>query len=875
MSTHNLPPQTSSFVGRTQEIAIIEAQLSDENCHLLTLAGAGGMGKTRLAIEVARRQHVHFADGVVFVALQALSSSYSILETIANLLGKQLQSGTAPEEQILYVLRDKHMLLVMDNFEHLLDSADLCSRIVHVAPKVKILVTSREALNLQVEWLHQVRGMHYPQAIHEDAQDFSAIKLFCERARQVSSRFAFDDEHECVLRICRLVQGMPLALELAASWLRRLRCADIADEIEHNLDFLATDSQGVADRHCSIRAVFEHSWQLLGDHEKAVYMRLSVFRGGFTREAAKQVAGASLRLLSDLVDKSLVQVLPDGRYDVHELLRQYAEEKLQEQDDTEDLRNAHCAYYLHFLHTLEADIKGRQQVEALNDIERDMENIRLAWSRACDRRYYDLMDISLECLWLFYFIRSQWLECYTQFQYAIDALAPQASETPHSVWHRLRLRETGSTSFTTSAEHIEQAESKLVIARTLDDPREEAYCLLNLSGLMSRNPNGEPALPYAEQALVIFQEMGDEFGICRALTRVAYSYWDMGDIDSCLRLLWQSVELGHKIGDKSLVAVTLSLLGYTTYEYLGNYKESETYWQAAYRIRLELKVVDGIAMNAAFMSHAAILRGDIPKARALATEALAVGNDYGWKQFMPKALSTLGLIAIAEEKYDEARRLFNENHAYGCFVTERFLTPVGLALACCGRDDYTSAKGYLLEALRQIDELYTPIFLTLLLPPAALMLAHEGDARAASELVGLAFNYPDSLVKMMERWSLISNLIARLQQALGRDTYFASVGEGSKHDLERVARTLLRRFDTPHEAQPIQAANQALTDPLTERELEVLQLLAEGLSNREIAHELVVSLGTVKKHNNNIFGKLQATSRTQAVAQGREFGLLG
>ncbi|MBZ0301236.1 MAG: AAA family ATPase, partial [Anaerolineae bacterium] len=329
MAIINLPPQPTSFIGREHEIAQLTALLADPNCRLLTLLGPGGIGKTRLSVQAATSQ-TRFRDGVYFVPLAPLSSPDLLPTAIASALQIVLYDANSIQHELTNYLREKHMLLVLDNFEHLLDGVDLLTGILQAAPQIKFLVTSRERLNVLEEWVLLLEGLSFPDdRTNIPLESYSAVQLFTQRARQAQVNFSLDDNAQAVRQICQQVEGMPLGLELAATWLRVMSSQQIAEHMESSLGFLTTPVRNVAERHRSMRAVFEQSWKLLSAGEQDVLMRLSVFRGGFDLGAAGQFAGASLDILAALADKSLIRVNHDGRYDLHELLRQFAEQQLQ------------------------------------------------------------------------------------------------------------------------------------------------------------------------------------------------------------------------------------------------------------------------------------------------------------------------------------------------------------------------------------------------------------------------------------------------------------------------------------------------------------------------------------------------------------------
>lgn len=393
-ASHNLPAQATAFIGRERELETIERRLlHDPSCRLLTLLGPGGSGKTRLAIEAGERLAANggatFADGVWFVPLAPLSEHESIIPAIAGATGLCFYAESEPRQQILDYLREKEMLLILDNFEHLLreESAAFLASLLTEARRVKLMVTSRERLNVRGEHVFPVEGLETPQngegdgAVDLEIVAYSGVNLFLQSARRVRPDFKVTEENApAVARICRLVEGMPLGLELAASWVELLEPAAIADEVAHTLDFLEGDWVGVPERQRSLRAVFEASWKLLPADERRILQSLSAFHGGFDREAAEAVAGAFLKDLRALVGKSWLVRDADERYAIHPLLCQYAAEKLWADPDTgQRVREAHTEYYASLLPKLAEAMKGPQQNETFDLMAVEFENARAAW----------------------------------------------------------------------------------------------------------------------------------------------------------------------------------------------------------------------------------------------------------------------------------------------------------------------------------------------------------------------------------------------------------------------------------------------------------------------------------------------------------------
>jgi predicted ATPase len=419
--SHNLPTQTVPLIGREAELAQLAALLGDPNVPLVTVLGPGGIGKTRLALEAAAMQLDHFAQGAYLVSLAPLRDVEHIVPAIAQAIEYPFQAGKRePKGQLLDYLSEKQMLLVMDSFDHVLEGAGLVSEISQVAPGIKVLASAREPLNLQEEVRFRIGGLNYPDwEVLKGAVDFqnradlsewieySAIHLFVLSAQRILPGFAPGaSDLEEIARICQLVEGMPLAIVLAAAWVEILSVQEIANEIDQSLDLLEADMRDAPARHRSIRALFDSTWDRAGDAERDVLMKLSVFQGSFTRDAVQKVTGAELQTLRALVDKSLLQRDHDtGRYEMHELLRQYAETQLEASGRADAARDAHCEYYLVTLHQREAALDGHQpsaispveMIQPLMDplTKRELEVLRLISAGLSNREIAERLFIGL------------------------------------------------------------------------------------------------------------------------------------------------------------------------------------------------------------------------------------------------------------------------------------------------------------------------------------------------------------------------------------------------------------------------------------------------------------------------------------------------
>ncbi len=441
---HNLPFQTIPFVGREKLENDIEQDLHNPGCRLLTLTGPGGSGKSRLAIEIARKHLQEFPDGVYFVKLAACESVEEIVPMIAKVLGltfsiykgsvfrnESAQNGSL-QQQLLGFLHDKTLLMIVDNFEHLLGGVNLLIDILETAPHVLLLVTSRVRLNILHEYVCPVPGLDLPDEVPllapfqstDDIAKYGAVRFFEQCAQMTAPQFQLTGENQAhVLRICRALHGMPLGILIATTWLEVLAPQEICAEIEQNFDFLETTLYGLPERQRSMRAVFNQTWKLLPDREQRILQGLSAFQGGFSRQAAGFVTGASLSDLKTLTNKWLVERDVQGRFILHELLRQYLAERLDE-DPGEKIKSKdkHLKYFANFLQERTGDLEGNDRKQALTDIGLEIENIRSAWNWALDQRNLEAIAQSLEGLAKFYSLSARYLEGESAFARASEIL---------------------------------------------------------------------------------------------------------------------------------------------------------------------------------------------------------------------------------------------------------------------------------------------------------------------------------------------------------------------------------------------------------------------------------------------------------------------
>ncbi len=863
--------QQTGFIGRAHELATIEQHLRNPECRLLTLTGLGGVGKTRLAIEAAQRQQTIYAHGVQIVFLQSLASPDAMVSGIASAIGFQFYGHSDSKQQLLDYFRDKSMLLVMDNLEHLLEGVPLLSEILNTAPHIRILATSRERLNLLEEWVFEVRGLSYPISEAEpEIETYDALKLFLEYARRTQIGFTLTPKQKPeAIRICRLVGGMPLGIELAAAWVRVLPCESIANEIEKSLDILESPTRNVEPRHRTMRAAFEPTWARLSDEERHVFMRLSVFRGGFTREAAEYAAGASLQTLSALLSKSCLRHDLEGRFDLHELLRQYVEEKLKALGESEAAHTRHSAYYAEFMNNRLEDMKGRRQIEALAEITIEFQNVQAAWIWASEHQHVHSIEYMLESLWHFCEIRNREQENKTLFRFAEQAF------TDESLFERLRGRLLAR--MWGELDTLEtQLNYALQIARRYDDLAETAFCTLRLSDVFNERHEHIRAKQLLEQSLEAFNRLGDRYASAETLFKLMTSlmYFDYeGMFDDFIRYGKESLRLRREIGDHVGTAWALAPVAHgETRE--GRFAEAERLWWERIRLGQKVGVRSLVALGYAHISYSVYFPvGDFANARMTAEEAIKLGTEIGFSNPIQFGQVTLGLLASMEERYQEAETLCKEVASNTPLKWIVSTAAWGLAIAACGLGDEQALDKYFPVVLKFHLHMLKQVGLVLCLPIAAILFVRRGEDEHAVELLSLAATHPVRASGWMEKWPLLVRLRIELEERLGYEAYTTAWTRGTQLNADEVAAELLQQFQEK-QLEPRISKTSSPFGVLSERELEVLRLVAEGCSNQDIADRLYIGVSTVKKHINHIYDKLDAKNRTQAVAIARERQIL-
>lgn len=588
-----LPAPSTTLVGREHELTTLSELLSDPGCRLITIAGSGGIGKTRLALEIARLESPGFIDGAALIHLAPLGEAGEIASSILSGLGVPLQGQSDPQRQLVDYLQNKELLLVLDNFEHLLAGVSLIKMILERVSGVTMLVTSRERLALQAEWLVELAGLDCPDVeVSPHLEGFSAAQLFLQRARQVRHQFSLNGEDaRAVARICQQVQGMPLAIELAAASIRHRSCVELATDLERDLHVLAAAARDMPERHQSMQAVFEQSWRLLSDEERRVLTQLAVFRGGFDDDAAMQVADASLPLLAALRDKSLLNHNPGGRYEMHELIRQYAGGKLFEAGQAEGAHARHLAYFVNLAKAAEVGLIGEEQQGWLDRLEVEENNLiaALTWAREQD----DVETIAqlASSLHVYWVIRGH----FNQGRHWLEAALVQKDRLPTAI--RARALHAAARLTKSQQEYRksrEWNEESLALYRALGDIQNVAEVLKNLGHLLLEHESYPEARSCFEEALPLFRTLNELRGISSVLIGLGLVAMYQGDYSQAHRHFEESLAQARAANRMYNIACSLGNLGMTSL-YEGDDAKAQQWFRESLVLSSKLGAMEDIA----------------------------------------------------------------------------------------------------------------------------------------------------------------------------------------------------------------------------------------------------------------------------------------
>jgi predicted ATPase/class 3 adenylate cyclase len=626
---NNLPRQLTSFIGREKEMAEVKRLLS--TAYLVTLTGSGGAGKTRLALQVAADEVEGFPDGAWFAEFAPIADPALVPKTVASALNVPEQPGREMTETLVDALGSKALLLILDNCEHLLAAcADLVAALLRACPQVRILTTSREGLGVPGEALWRVPSLSLPDVRHlptsEDLVLYDAVRLFVDRAVASEPKFAVTSSNApAVAQVCHRLDGIPLALELAAARVKVLAVEQIAARLDDRFRLLTGGSRTALPRQQTLRAAMDWSYDLLAPKERAVLRRLSVFAGGCTLEAAEAICAGKrikeheiLDLLTQVVDKSLVTAEMVGgevRYRMSETIRQYAQDRLMASGKAAEVRTRHRTWYLALAERAEVRMIGAEETMWLNRLEVEHDNLRaaLGWSSTEEEDAETRLRLAA-ALRLFWDYHTHWGEGRKWLETALAG-----SPDLKSISRVKAINGAGNLAW-----------------RQGDYGRTMSLC-------------GE--------SLALARELGDQREIAHALVGLGILTIHQGDLDGATALLEESLELSRKLEDKWWVARTLAQMGVTARR-KGDYAKAVTLCEESLAMFRALGAKRRIAFALRLTGHAVRLQGDLEKAEGLYRESLALFGETGDRWVATECIEGLAIIASAQGNAERAARLF-------------------------------------------------------------------------------------------------------------------------------------------------------------------------------------------------------------------------
>jgi predicted ATPase/predicted negative regulator of RcsB-dependent stress response len=759
-------------LGRKIELNQVRNTLSDPDCRLLTLLGPGGIGKSRLAAQAAQAQVYTFLQGVFLVPLAGLTTQADVVRAIAGELDFQLRPAGDPKTQLLDYLRAKEMLLVLDNYEQLLgpgvpSGTSLLEDLLAHAPGLQFLVTSRQRLNLSKERVITLQGLAFPEdVLDSDPENYAAVKLFLQSARRIDPGFHLLKEDEpAIMRTCQLLEGVPLAIELAAAWVRVMSPEQIALEIESNLDFLASSYPDLPERQRSLRATFEHSFNLLTPAEQQVLCRLAIFPASFERSAAEQVADATLAVLASLCDRSLVEQVSfkkresHPRYRLHELIRQFCSEKLR-QDPVEagQAKDRYRSFYMRFLNERNPHVMGgRASHQAVQEVGSEIENVRLALEQAIAEGHLKELGHSLNILMFFSEIHGLFAEAERIFgqisrcmQAGIHAGAAAGEESWNFPGRALMYHGWYCMHLARYDQAIELTQQGLALCRQSGDW--EGYALaLNSLGLIARDQGGySQAKCYLQEALNVCEEQGFPWSQAGAASNLGHLVLLQGDLPRATELFHQALDLYIRLNDDWGKAGSLDFLGEVALRQ-GDLELAEQRFRQGLEIRHALDQRWRVALSLNRLGELAYRRQQYTEAKRDHQESLAILRDFGERNHLAVTLLHIGEACTALGDNMEAREAFHESLQFA---------------------QETGAEGTLVQALVGL----------------AMLLVKEGERERSAAILAAVSGHPSIA---QEKRIRAASLLEELQEVLTPQVFQAALENGKHHSLQDLVAFIL------------------------------------------------------------------------------------
>ncbi len=859
---HNLPAQLTSLIGREHEVAAACALLRRPEVRLLTLSGTGGVGKTRLALQIATELLHDFANGICFVSLAPISDTNLVLPIVAQTFGLWEVGDRSPLEHLKAYLYERHLLLLLDNFEQVVAASPLLVEMLQACPQVKILVTSRAVLHVSGEHEFPVPPLALPDPHHlpsppggEALAQYGAVALFLQRAQAVQPDFQLTNTNaRAVAEVCARLDGLPLAIELAAARIKLLPPKALLARLGQRLVLLTGGARDVPARQQTLRSTLQWSYNLLTADEQQLFRRISVFVGGCTVQAIEAVctaldrdatAESVLDGIASLLDKSLLQQTEqegeEPRLVMLETIREYGWEALATHGEVEATQRAHAAYYLVLTEQVAPRLTRAGKGRWLKWLQREHENLRTSLTWLVEHEEWEAALRLGGALWHFWWMLGHLSGGRTEFA---RALAGSRGSVATPV--RAKALHAASTLAAMQGD-LTQAEAlcreSLALFRALGDRQSSATSLIELGYAAWQRSDYAAARTLLEEAVALCREVDDQDGMTLALVNLATVFLLQGEYDQARTLVEEAVVLSREGGDSWSIATSLWILALVM-SLQGDLTRAPALLEESLALARQEDNKQAIASSLFVSGQVAQQQGDVALARSLFEESLALFKDMGDRQNVAQSLVGLAGISLVQGDYDTARALFEESLA---------LFKVGgntwfIALCLAGFAALAAAQGEWTWAARL-----------------------SGAAKALCEVIGGVL--PPAMRAVQE----FTSAVARAQ--LGEDVFTAALAEGRTMTPEQalaaqgtatmsIPATTVQPSTLPAKTTPTYPAG------LTTREVEILRLVVQGLTDAQVAEQLVISPRTVNWHLTSIYSKLGVSSRSAATRYAIEQKLL-